>query len=664
MGGTNTHLPKIKIINTVKDLEIAIDDISKYNIIAYDLETTGLSPLYDKILLVSIAVSSSLAYVIDFTMIGMEHFSKLAPVLTNPKILKLLFNAVFDFKMSLSIAKIEINNMFDSMLADQLLTAGLFVPGVKGKQFSLEAVAHRRLGVPMNKDIRNEFIGYQGKGFRQEAYEYAADDTKLLFPIYEQQIVEIKAHNLERICKLEMDIIPVTAVMELTGIRVDREKLESLVEPFTHYVDDCYRALQDVFISNGVASNITFDGPQYTAVNPASKPQMTDALAGMGITPKSLNAKDVVQWDFKNSNREVELHFSDIIDDADLADAIEKYGGLSNPVLRLFAFYTGAQKLLGTYVIKELDRIDPNTQRRYGWFKSLGARSTGRYSSDMQQKPKNDKLKRLGLGQYSIRECYIASPNANLIIADYSGIELYILADRSQDETLEYDITQGDIHLTVTRATLGNYLPVAKEINDTNKKKHPFNLIRDASKTLSYGIAYGVSGASLADQMNIKLASLGVSFSPEMGDELIRLWKEVAFPNAGKWLDETGNLAVVRGYVDDAWGRKRFFDLEHIKDNKWKYFAAQREGKNAPIQMTSATMTKRAMQLTYNRLDKKRGRILLAVHDEIVLEASEKYTDTAKQILKESMEQAGQETMPRMGKYVVISPDVSKRYDK
>ncbi len=655
----------IQVITTEKQVQELARKLKDVKVIGFDLETQGLNPLYDKILLISIATSREVMYVIDCTYIGIkESFAPLEPILTNPDVLKLGHNFVYDFKMTYAGAKIEIVNMWDTMLAEQLLTAGLFVPGLKGKPFSLESVAWRRLNTPMSKEIREEFIGYQGKGFRQEAYEYAAYDTGLLFPIYEQQKEEIAQHELEKVCDLEMSIIPVTSFMELTGIRVDKEKLQSLVEPFEHYVNDCYRALQDVFIGAGVCSNVTFDGPQYTAVNPASKPQMTEALAGMGITPKSLNAKDVVQWDFKNSNREIELHFSDIIDDADLADAIDKYEGLFNPVLRLFAFYTGAQKLLGTYVIKELDRIDPKTQRRYGWFKSLGARSTGRYSSDMQQKPKDDKLKRLGLGQYSIRKCYIASNKAKLIGADFSGIELYLVCDLSGDEKLEYEITRGDIHLAVTQTTLGKFLPLAKEITPKNKKEHPFNLIRDASKTDSYGICYGVSGASLADQMNIKLASLGVSFSSEMGDELIRLWKEVTFPDAGKWLEESGRQAVTQGWVSDCWGRRRYWNLEHIKENKWKYFAAQREGMNAKVQMSSATMTKRAMQLVHSRLDKRYARTILAIHDEIVLEASEKYTPIAAQILKESMEQAGRETMPRMGKYVVVEPEIMDCYEK
>lgn len=654
----------IEVITTIQGIHTLLKKLAGVKVLAYDLETTGLSPQYDKILLIAIATDKDTAYVIDVTYTGMEAFKILEPVLTNPNILKLGFNWTFDHKMTLGIAKVDMNNMYDCMLSEQLLTAGLFVPGVKGKQFSLEAVAFRRLNVPMNKDIRNEFIGYQGQGFRQEAYEYAAYDTMLLFPIWEQQEQEIKEKELERVRQLEMDIIPVTSVMELTGIRVDKAKLETLIEPFSHYVRTCYRALQDSFIEGGAADRILFESSGYTAVNPASKPQVMNALNALGITPKSLNAKDVVKYDFQNSGRQIEANYSDLVDDEEISEAIEKFGGLHNPILRLYTFYTGAQKLLGTYVIKELDRVDPKTSRRYGWFKSLGARSTGRYSSDMQQKPKNGKLKDLGLGKYSIRECYVASPNANLIIADFLGIELYILADMSRDEKLAHEITQGDIHVIVTKSTLGEYLPIAKEITAENKGQGVFKTIRDASKVLSYGIAYGVAGASLADQMNIKLASLGVSFSPEMGDELIRLWKEVAFPNAGKWLDESGDYAVTKGYVTDAWGRRRNWDLEHIRENKWKFFAAQREGKNARIQMTSATMTKRAAQLIYSRLDRKKARILLLVHDEVVTESAEKYTDVAKQIVKEGMEQAARETMPFMGQFVEVTPDVSKKYDK
>lgn len=661
----------MQIIKDVEALQQAVKEIEKYSIIGYDLETTGLSPHYDKILLVSIAVSSEESYVIDFTHIDIRHFALLAPILTNPDVLKLGFNFTFDYKLTYGNTKIELVNMFDCMIAEQLITAGLWVQPVGRSTFSLAAVTYRRLGKTRDKDIRNQFIGFQGKGFEYEAYYYAAEDTQDLFLIHAQQIQEIKEKGLERVCDLEMALIACTAFMEYTGVLIDRPKLESLIEPFSKYVQTCHKALQDIFIEAGAAEEILFDNTGYIAINPASKPnkktgsdgQMLTALRMLGINLKSLSAKEIVKWDFKNSGRHEAVAYTDLIEDEDVAEALEKYGGLENPYLRMFSFLIGAEKLLGTYVIKQLERIDKNTGRLYGWFKILGARATGRYSSNLQQIPKDGKLDRLGLKGYSIRQCFIASPGRNLVLADFSGIELFILADMSRDEKLAHEITQGDIHIVVTKTTLGKFIPIALEITPKNKKDHPFDTLRDGAKTESYGIAYGVTGASLGEQLTIKFASLNVKITKEQGDELIRLWKQVAFPDAGRWLDEMGNKAVTEGYVTDAWGRRRNWNKADF-ENKWRMFAAQREGKNAPIQMTSATMTKRAMVLTHDRLDKRRGRIIMSVHDEIVLEVVESYTEQAMLILKECMEQAARETMPFMGQYVEVKPEFSKRYDK
>jgi DNA polymerase-1 len=127
--------------------------------------------------------------------------------------------------------------------------------------------------------------------------------------------------------------------------------------------------------------------------------------------------------------------------------------------------------------------------------------------------------------------------------------------------------------------------------------------------------------------------------------------------------------AQEKGFVTDAWGRRRNWDLRWFA-NKWKKLAAGREGMNAPIQSTSATMTKRAIWLLWESLDRKKARIVITVHDEIVVEAIDSYVDTAKQLTKQAMEQAIRETLPvvadDVGKYegTSVSPSASDRYDK
>lgn len=654
----------MQIVKTVQELQQAVKEIEKYSVIGFDVETTGLLPHYDKLLLISIAVSSAESYVIDFTHISIEYFSLLAPVLTNSNILKLGFNLVFDWKMVYGNTKVEMVNMFDCMICEQLLSAGLWVEPVKGSTFSLAAVTYRRLGKTRNKDIRNQFIGFQGKGFEYEAYTYASEDTQDLFLIYEQQLGEIKKKELEKVCALDMSLIACTSLMEYTGILVDREKLEGLVEPFTKYVETCHRALQDVFISNGAGEEILFDSNGYTAINPASKPQMLQALKSVGITLPDLRAKTVVKWDFKNSKRQEAVAYTDFIDDEDVADALEKYGGIDNPILRLYTFLIGAEKLLNTYVLKQLDRIDQNTGRLYGWFKILGARSTGRYSSNVQQIPNDIKLARLGLKDYSIRQCFIAPKGRVFIGSDYSAIEAVIIADMSGDDRLAYEHIHGDLHITVAHETIGHFYSEVLKLNDDNKKKQPFKAFRDASKRVTYGIAYGIGGMALADQMTIDLASTGIKVTSEQGEAFKDIWLNKTFPQAGKFLQGNARCAVTRGYTESALGRKRFWNLERISQDKWKFLAAQREGSNHPIQATSADMIKLAMSGIYQRLDRRKARIVLCVHDEILIESVSAYAETACLIMKEEMENAAKTILPKLGKHVIVDPELSERYVK
>ncbi len=652
----------MNIITTLPQLKIAIEEISRASIIAYDLETTGLSPHYDKILLTAISTPDQ-DYVIDFTYLSIEHFQLLKPILEDKNILKLGFNLVFDYKLTYGNTKVEIAGMFDCMLAEQLLTAGLYVERYKGSQFSLAAVSYRRLGIERNKEIRNSFIGYTGIGFIEEAYQYAADDTRTLFTIYRQQLKEIKEKGLERICDLEMQLIPISSMMEYTGVLVNREQLQSLVEPFERYVKACYRALQDVFIKSGAANQILFTKDGYMAINPSSKPQMLEALKSVGIELENLKAKTVVKWDFKHSKRQEAVAYTDFVDDEDVAEALEKYGGLDNPYLRMYTFLTGAEKLLNSYIHGPLERIDNKTGRLYGWYKQLGARSTGRYSSNMQQFPQNQKLHRLGL-PYSIRECFIAPKGRVLIIADFSAIEMVILADRSGDQKLAHEHMNGDIHIVVAHTAMGKFFPIALELHKKNKEDQPYKSIRQGSKRVSYGIAYGIQGKSLAEQMTIDLSGVNIKVSPEQADAMIKLWKTEAFPDAGKFLDACAKQAVTQGYTESSWGRKRFWDLDRLALDKWKYLAAQREGSNQSIQSTSADMTKLAMLYCYQKLDKTKARIIISVHDEIVLESTERYAETAKQILKESMEQAGRDILPVLGHTVIVNPAISLKYDK
>lgn len=640
-----------------------VQTISKpYNWIAIDLETNELDPRKGEILLISITTEEG-TYVIDIVQTGLAAFKVLTPLLTESDLV-INHNMAFDYKWIVYHTGIEIQNTVCTMVLEQVLTAGLFIPAQDGKPFSLQNIALKRLGKKLKKDTREEFINYSGT-LSDQAYEYAAEDTQVIKPIFDQQLKEIQEKGLEKIFTLENDLIPVTAFMELTGVMVDTEQLASFRAPIERHIKACEQMLQDAFIANGAAETIYFYGSGYKCINASSRDQKVMALNAVGVDVQKLDVKSLVKWDFKNRKKKTaHIEYEQLIadEDQDIADAIDKFGGYENTYLRALAFHTGAEKLLSSYVNGIIEKVDEKTQRLYPWYKQCGARSTGRYSSNIQQIPKNDKLQRLNL-DISIRECFIAPKGRKLIIADFSAIELVILADRSGDKRLSHEILNGDVHIVVCNETISPFIPLAAEVSSKNKKKSPYSLIRDFSKIVSYGIAYGITGQNISDQAMDKLGSLNVTVTPLQGDEIVALWKK-SFPEAGLFLKQSARMALMQGYTDSFWGRKRFFDINHIKENKWRRLAAEREGSNQRIQSTSADMTKLAMIYCHNQLDRKSGRIILSIHDEIVLEAKDHYVETARIILKNSMELAAREMLPILGKTVKINPQVSTRYDK
>jgi len=628
--------------------------------ISVDTETTSLNPYEARLLLISISTPSD-NYVFDMTKLSVAMFKQ---VLENPHIIKLGHNLTYDYKIFYHHG-IALQNMHDTMITDRLIHAVGYKMG-----FSLADVTKRRLGITRDKSIRDGFINKTNSFFSEEELLYAAEDTSYLHPIYEQQMTEMKKLGLMRVYQLEMSIIAPTAMMEYTGVYVNKDLLSQMKHPFEEHIRIANKALQDLFIAHGAADTIVFSKDGYYCVNTNSTQQIKDMLARVGVNIPTLNVKDVQRWELeqKKSKKKKTDDFSyfDIIDDEEIANAIDQYPGVENKYLRALGFLKGARILLNTFIYGILDRIDNTTGRVHPSFNSLGAMATGRYSStrpNFQNIPTDKKLQLLGLGAYSIRNCIEASQGKRIIIADFASIELVILAALSNDQHLLEEILRGDVHTFVVREVL-NY----KDITPQNKKKEPHKFWRDAAKTLSYGIAYGTTGRNISETLNVMLASQGYKITPQDGDALIAKWYSL-FPTTANYLNANARKAVLDGYVTDAWGRRRNWDRSTFID-KWKRFAAEREGKNAGIQGSSATMTKRAIQLFWERADKTKARMIICVHDEIVVEADEEYTEQACALLKEAMEQAIKEVLPNVahdvGKYegTSVDPKVSVRYDK
>ena len=663
----------VKVIKEAYQFDMMIKQLENAKILGVDTETTGLDPYSYHPLMISL-YDSTTAFVVDLLKIDHKKIKQLKPILESPEIIKVGHNLSYEWKFFYHLGRIEMINMHDVMLVDRMNYAGLQM------QHTLKAVVLRKLDIDMDKTIRASFIDadINNLTFSEEQYYYSAMDAVYPVQMYEIQMEEIKERKLERIYRLEMNIISPTAMMEYTGVYVNKSMIEQMIAPFTKFVRTADKALQDMLIGNGAANSIVFSREGYRTINTGSSDQVAQALERIGIVVKnsagklSLKAKIVQRWDMLQRKKkgkaykDWDIDYHELIEDDEVADALDLYLGLDNPFLRAYTFLNGARKLLSTYIYGLLDAINPVTGKVHPYFNSLGAEATGRYSSNgpnFQNLPNDKKLKVLGLGEYSIRKALEAITGRVFIIADYSGIELVILAANSGDKKLMDMIIMGDIHTEVTIYVLGY-----KSITQDNRDDQPHKLWRDAAKTLSYGIAYGTTGRNISETLNIMLASVGYKIDAAEGDKLIAKWFEL-FPDVYAYLKSNADKAVLKGYVTDAWGRRRFWDMETFT-NKWKLLAAQREGMNAPIQGTSATMTKLAIWLMWGRLKRNKARIIITIHDEIVVEAVESYAVEAAQIMKESMEQAIRETLPEVANVVglykgtSVSPKMSARYDK
>ena len=648
----------MRVIENTQDALDLLNSITS-GIVYIDLETTGLDPHRHSILLMSLRYNE-VTYVINFNRVELEHtIESIRYLLANRYIRKVFHNAVFDLKMLFHYTQEIAQNVYCTMVAEQVLKAGLLVG-----QFTLNDVAYRRLGKILNKAIRENFLNKDEDTFSDEELLYSADDVDVLEPIYHQQQEEIKAYKLDRVISIESQCLPITAHMEYGGVCVDRAKLEEAIPVARSIHVRMNSDIQHYVIANGLAQEIVFTSDGYSAVNVSSPKQMLEIVQKSGIDVESLNKKELSDWDSKHGK---EIFALDNDGDDDFAV------GYENPLLRKLAIYKAVNKLLGTYYLGILNAINPITGRIHPGFKQCGAGSTGRYSSsspNFQNMPNSFRLKALGLQNYDIREMFIAAPGKKFLISDYSAVELVITAALAEDDTMLYQIGQGDIHSYVANELFGDRIESAlgEKITSQNRKKGSHKIVRDEFKRVSYGIAYGSTGWNMYRTCANNLAQVGIHITPEDADKWVEDWKHKLFPNTGKLFAANSRNAVTQYYTESAIGRRRFWDRDFIHSNKWHYLAAQREGTNQPIQSTSADITKLGQILLYDSLDLKRGRLAATIHDELLVEVDEDYVDEAMQIVKNAMENAGYMILPQLHKYtyqlITAEPKVSNKYDK
>lgn len=516
----------------VKDTAEAIgtlQELSKFNMLAVDTETTGLDPYTSFLLLLQIATPEGKAFTYDMRYVSPE---ALRPVLEDNNVRCILHNAKFDYKFLKCKYGIELPKTYDTMLAERIGTLGLF------QEASLGYVINKYLGYQVDKSIRNEFLYFNVKHdvFTESQIQYSSHDVVCLFDIMKHQTKHLQKYNLIDVCNLEFDLIKHIGDMELNGVKIDTDlwmevideteiKLESLI-------DSILPMLSDAAKQTGL-----FGMP---AINLGSQQQLLDALRNLGlnIEDTSMGSLTDVQFDHE------------VI-----------------PLILDFRAYT---KILNSFGDNILSLINPVTGRIHANFNQLV--STGRLSCsspNLQQIP----------GDSRFRQCFIARDGYKLITADMSQAELRILASYADETAFKKAIADGvDLHASNASFVFDvSYDEVLrdKKLPDDNPNKRDY---RSKVKALVFGLIYGMSSYGLSHRLKIP---------EDEAQDLIDLFFK-KFPNAKRFLDKAAEQPLIKHYSETISGRKRFFKMPEPymdkKERKMLVSSIRRRGMNTPIQ--------------------------------------------------------------------------------
>lgn len=559
-----------KLINTEQCLEQALGAISSQPVIGVDTETTSLSPFQGEVRLLQIATPEQ-SFVIDLLQLPALRNNGLRELLSSAQPVKVFHNAKFDLKMLLYHFDLEVRGLFDTLLASQLIGAGRSEGG-----HGLAAVSDRHLGELVDKSM--QVSDWSGR-LSEEQYEYAAKDAALMLPLYEKLSAGLREMKLEEVAKLEFESVLPIAAMELAGMALDADCWRGLVVN----LERAHEVLSDELkreLAAGVLQLTLFGEPPN--INLDSPTQVTEALGNMGIKIEGTRS-----WQLQPLSKE-------------------------HPAIEKLLEYRSVQKLLSSYGLALLDHINPVTGRIHADFRQMGATGGRMSCSDpnLQQVPNTPEY----------RSCFRAPAGRKLVIADYSQIELRILADWSQDTALVKALLSGeDLHCVTASQMFG----IALE--QVSKDQ------RAAAKQLNYGIMYGLGAPGLG-------ARIGCSL--EEAESLLRKYFE-AYSGVAAFLRDAADRAVGDRESRTRSGRLIYFSFD--ANDRSQVGATQRLGKNAPIQGSSADIIKRALTLLYDALKPIDARIVNCIHDEIVIEVAEAQADECAAIMDREMIAAARE---------------------
>ena len=577
-----------KLIETEKDMDDFLAYFMTRKVFSLDTETTGTDPITAKLVGMSFSCKENEAFYIPVPQDdskAKETVKKIKPLVENPASLKVGQNMKYDIIMLARYGAEVRGEMFDTMVAHYVIQPEL--------RHNMDYLAEIYLNY---RTIHiEELIGEKKKGQKkmsdltpQEIYKYACEDADVTLKLKNILEKELQEKNDEKLFReIEMPLVPVLAQMEMNGARIDTAALKNISEELSAKM----QAIEtEIYALAGTEFNIS------------SPRQVGDILFNrLQLIEKAKKTKSG-QYSTSEEVLESMRH--------------------KHPIVEKILDYRGLKKLLTTYVDALPQLINPETGKIHTSFNQT-VTATGRLSSsnpNLQNIPVRDENGR------EIRRAFIPDDGCLFFSADYSQIELRIMAHMSGDKGMVEAFRSGeDIH-TDTAAKV--YKVPAAEVTKAMRSK---------AKTANFGIIYGISAFGLAERMGVDRRE-----AKELIDEYFK-----TYPGIKAYIEKSVDDAKRNGYAETLFHRKRFLPDINSHNAVVRGYA-ERNAVNAPIQGTAADIIKVAMINIHNRLKREglKAQMIIQVHDELDFNVPENEKEQLQAIVMEEMQNACHMSVP------------------
>ena len=571
-----------KLIDNENEIRNLFDFLMTFEIVSLDTETTSTNAIEAELVGMSFSVEENKAFYVPISANREEALrivNIFKPLYENEKILKVGQNIKYDLEVLANYGVTLKGKMFDTMIAHYVLQPELY--------HNMDYLAEIYLKY---KTIHiEELIGPKGKGQKnmrdlnpQDVYEYAAEDADITLKLKNILEKELEKAGVEHLFyDIEMPLMPVLASMEMNGVCLDTVSLKETSEVLTNRLKIIENKIYEL-------SGETF--------NIASPKQVGEILFDkLKIVEKAKKTKT-----------------GQYVTNEEVLQGLKHKHEIVGNILE----HRGLKKLLGTYVDALPSLINKRTGRIHTSFNQTIA-STGRLSSS---DPNLQNIPVRGEEGKEIRKAFIPEPGCLFFSADYSQIELRVMAHLSNDENMIEAFREGyDIH-AATAAKI-----YKEDMNEVSRDQ------RTKAKRANFGIIYGITIFGLAERLDI---------SRDEAKQLIDGYFET-YPKVKEYMETAKETARKNGYVETLFKRRRYLADINSRNATVRGFA-ERNAINAPIQGTAADIIKVAMINIYNRFNNEgiRSKMILQVHDELNFSVYPDEKEKVEKIVLEEMQGA------------------------